>query len=617
MMKRYIGIFCAALCILTACNNKDKREPLTAPENFTAQQVDLTSAVLAWEISAKSLDGFVIERMLVDVDQEFGKIATLPSGELTYKDNSLPKEGVYRYRLYAYRGSEISPYAEAAFRYSKLPMPTKLAYEKTEAGFVLTWSDNCIGEDGYLVCKKFGDGELLDWKTLPADTETVTDPEVVSGVYEYKVCAFAGDERSPAASLTIDNTGIPQVKTGNVTASWHQVLIQFDLLDDGGYPCEAGICWKNDGGRGANVNDNCYTYPSKLRTGDLYFGTAKGLDPEKTYYFRPWVKYNGQYHYLSEVSSSLISEPDALIPDWSDVSAKYKMPSSITLLKAVGSVSDRKFNVWCAVADMEAGNLELRTFMAPALAKPSEAAKELDGVQIIVNGGYFADGQSYSYVMDQGTEVATGLRNVKQSHYVDDQQHSVTRTYNVTRGAFGVNQVQQPSVKWIYCSNEWAYDTPLPSFNSGPVLQPSATYPSRRQTWDVYSAIGGGPVLLYDDQICFDYLTIKDKGDGRRYVGNPELIDDDVFGPSVRIPRTAIGHTADGKVVIMVAGDAEQGVSLDEMARLMKGVGCTYALNLDGGDSSAMCAVPVGQTLNSPSGGEEREVLSFVALVRK
>ena len=182
----------------------------------------------------------------------------------------------------------------------------------------------------------------------------------------------------------------------------------------------------------------------------------------------------------------------------------------------------------------------------------------------------------------------------------------------MTRGAFGVDQNQQPSVKWLYGSNEWAYETPLQNFVGGPMLKPSATTPSTKHIWKVQSAIGGGPIILHDDHVCFDYLSIKDKGNATRRVGNPELLGDDVFGPSVRTARTAIGHTADGKIVLMIVecDETSEGVTLDELARLMKSVGCTDALNLDG-SASVMCAGAKPLTVSEP------DALSFVAIVSK
>ena len=287
-------------------------------------------------------------------------------------------------------------------------------------------------------------------------------------------------------------------------------------------------------------------------------------------------------------------------------------------------MTGRTVNAWYAIADMSEGDLELRTFKSSSAMKPSAAAKSglVDGdVQIIVNGGYFGGGQSYSYVMNRGKEEAAGVKSVTRSYYGDENKTNVSKSYNITRGAFGVNSNQEPSVKWLYGSYQWAYETALPAYNSGPVMSPTSDFPDRKHTWEVYSAIGGGPIILHDGRMPFDYLVTKDKGNGGRYIGNPELLADDIFGPSVRPPRTAIGHTSDGKIIIMVVdgrgSGGSQGVSLDELARLMKGLGCTDVLNLDGGGSTVMCVTPDATILNAPSDGTERSVMSFVAIVNK
>ena len=56
-------------------------------------------------------------------------------------------------------------------------------------------------------------------------------------------------------------------------------------------------------------------------------------------------------------------------------------------------------------------------------------------------------------------------------------------------------------------------------------------------------------------------------------------------------PRTAIGYTKDN-VMIMVTiegrKEGSSGVTLNELANIMKNLGCYEAINLDGGSSTAM-----------------------------
>ena len=92
---------------------------------------------------------------------------------------------------------------------------------------------------------------------------------------------------------------------------------------------------------------------------------------------------------------------------------------------------------------------------------------------------------------------------------------------------------------------------------------------------------------------------------------------------SSRASRTAIGITAEGKVVMMVL-DGRQlprsaGGAMEEIAQIMLEAGCVHAINLDGGGSTTYLSKPAGsddiQLVNTPSDGYERSVaVSLVAI---
>jgi exopolysaccharide biosynthesis protein len=76
-----------------------------------------------------------------------------------------------------------------------------------------------------------------------------------------------------------------------------------------------------------------------------------------------------------------------------------------------------------------------------------------------------------------------------------------------------------------------------------------------------------------------------------------------------RHPRTAIGYTANREVVLLTVdgrSDLSKGLTLDELASLMVKLGCTEAMNLDGGGSTTL--VLGGEVLNRPSDGGLRSV---------
>ena len=92
--------------------------------------------------------------------------------------------------------------------------------------------------------------------------------------------------------------------------------------------------------------------------------------------------------------------------------------------------------------------------------------------------------------------------------------------------------------------------------------------------WDnIKHIISGGPYLLKSGEIFIDVTGEK------------------LTAITGRNPRTAIGYTKDN-VLLMVTVDGRQenssGVTLNELAKLMKELGCYEAINLDGGSSTVM-----------------------------
>ena len=87
-------------------------------------------------------------------------------------------------------------------------------------------------------------------------------------------------------------------------------------------------------------------------------------------------------------------------------------------------------------------------------------------------------------------------------------------------------------------------------------------------------------------------------------------------------PRTAVGITADGKVIFYVLDGRQSGYSygskIATLAQRMKELGCVDAINLDGGGSTSMAGVYPGSdtmsVINSPSDGSLRKVANFLFL---
>ncbi len=86
-------------------------------------------------------------------------------------------------------------------------------------------------------------------------------------------------------------------------------------------------------------------------------------------------------------------------------------------------------------------------------------------------------------------------------------------------------------------------------------------------------------------------------------------------------PRSAIGISEDGQTLYLVAVDGRQtsskGMTMQELARLMKSLGCYNAVNLDGGGSTNLVASTLYDSelhsVNSPT--ENRKVINAVSIV--
>ena len=90
-----------------------------------------------------------------------------------------------------------------------------------------------------------------------------------------------------------------------------------------------------------------------------------------------------------------------------------------------------------------------------------------------------------------------------------------------------------------------------------------------------------------------------------------------------RAPRTALGVKKDGTAVLYVADGRRSGysagLSLADLAEAMEDLGCKWAVNLDGGGSSAMSVWVPGQAepavQSRPSDGSQRRCASYLLLV--
>lgn len=326
----------------------------------------------------------------------------------------------------------------------------------------------------------------------------------------------------------------------------------------------------------------------------LLFTTLAGCS-KKTYYTQPPVVTPEPE---PPVAETLISLP----AEWKKNTALTgSFPATIEVYQRTASFQGKAMNAWCVVFDPRSAALECKPVLAASNKKPSVLYGEESGTKYAcLNAGFFGTNVSYSLVQYQGQVKAANIKSLTRTY------NGASTSYYPTRGAFGLNAQGIPDITWIYhvgAGNGTVYSYTSPSGNalgSAPKPLPDASFPEGAKEWNVLNAVGGSPVLLKNGNI--------------RITDAEELID--INNSSARA-RSAIGFTAKGNVVMLAvegnntAGGA--GLSLPQLAQLMKEMTCTNALNLDGGGSTSL--VVNGQLTVKPSdAGGERAVMSVLIL---
>jgi hypothetical protein len=126
---------------------------------------------------------------------------------------------------------------------------------------------------------------------------------------------------------------------------------------------------------------------------------------------------------------------------------------------------------------------------------------------------------------------------------------------------------------------------------------------------NVETAIGGGPKLVEAG---------KPTPPAGKLETLPRNAPYSVRAMYERHPRSAIGFNKTHLFLVEVDGrqpGLSMGMTLEELANYLVRIGCTEAMNLDGGASSQL--IVAGQVVNSPSAGRERNTATGIFVVQK
>jgi hypothetical protein len=126
-----------------------------------------------------------------------------------------------------------------------------------------------------------------------------------------------------------------------------------------------------------------------------------------------------------------------------------------------------------------------------------------------------------------------------------------------------------------------------------------------------------GPLLVADGEVVFDRAT-----DHEGFSAGAGQFDSDITDG--RHPRSAIGISGEDLFLVCCDGrrtGVDAGLTLDELAEFMLAVGCTDAMNLDGGGSTTL--VHRGHLLNRPYSEQDqpapasRPIVSAIVVERR
>lgn len=500
--------------------------------------------------------------------------------------------------------------------------PSDVAAERiAETKVRVTWSDRSDSESGFTVWVR-AEGETaprkIGFTARNVESYTVDGGLEQDKTYTFGVCADGRKGSSEivyAPALRLEDLTSPGVAfVGEATVTESCIAFRYAPRNtEGARNVACGICWSAD--RTPTVEDTRQDGPALDGTRPVMQVISNVLlEYGRPYRFRAYLRANNEVRYSEEIVASLGKEPEAIKLNWKKLDTS-SLPADISVYETTDKVGGHNFHAWYAVADVSKGAVELRVNVPASKATIDTQAASFGGdCCVMTNAGYFYASDHVGIAVVDSSPIGF-IPDMRGSLRSQDEEYNVM--YHATRGIFGVTADGKPGVYWVGTSgSNYYFDRPLPSVRGeAKYAGVSTVNPTKPVSWSPRYAISAGPVLLKDGKCPFDF-TETSKGK-EYYLNNYEIIPYDIFGPAVSPDRTAVGHMADGRVVLFICDGriaASGGATLTELARILRGIGCTDALNLDGGGSTGMM---VGTQHVNYHSDENRAVKSTIGFFRK
>lgn len=282
---------------------------------------------------------------------------------------------------------------------------------------------------------------------------------------------------------------------------------------------------------------------------------------------------------------------------WQNVDSLYgPLPSSVHIYKSTDTIEGKPNIAYYVIADLKDRHLDFTTDTTfKRRLTPKQFYDKNAQPLIVVNGTFFdfATNRNLNAVIKDGKLVSYNVHTIP-------LKGKDTLTYLHTfRSAIGISKKRKADVAWLYTDSSAHYakafqNKSLP-FKDSFVSIRNQPQVSNIKSWKMQTAIGGGPVLIQNAKMNIS------NNDEHMFAG--KAIND-------KHPRTAMGYTTDGKLIILVVQgrfpNIAEGASLNHLAAILLDLGCVEALNLDGGGSS--CLLVNGKEIIQPSDKVQRAV---------
>ena len=303
---------------------------------------------------------------------------------------------------------------------------------------------------------------------------------------------------------------------------------------------------------------------------------------------------------------------------WVNIDALYQpLPSSVQVYKTTDSLDGKPNIAYYVIADLKDKKLlfDADTTLNRRFT-PIQFYQENKQPLVVVNTTFFSfqTNQNLNVVVKDGKLVGYNI------HSLPARGKDTLTYWHPLGSALGINRRRRADIAWLFTDSLLKYPVAfeispdlvrdsfryVSKFNFAPEFRHYPKLEKRRgikEKWKMQTAVGGGPALIHNAAIK---ITNNEE---RKFIGN--AIND-------KHPRTAMGYTKDGKLIILVVqgrfpGMAE-GVTLGQLAKMLQDLGCWEALNLDGGGSS--CMLVNGKETIKPSDATGQRAIPAVFIIK-